>query len=221
MPGNTQILHTCVHIYKFLIQQSYPQPGDSWDFPIQFAQCYLVLAPRGSTSPNTTLVRYVSDPVQAIRNSERHDGITINLLECDSVYLVHIKSTWRHTTKNNYIQNISISYSLSFEVSTRVNQCNLHNYFYLVHSVPHSTACHMTDATGSHHFCTQFVLRNAGSVMQTCQLENTPLHGRYAAFMKVCCLENLRTTFQLHVWKVYGYMSQNKNSLSDRKKKWL
>jgi len=41
-----------------------------------------------------------------------HDGITINLLECDSVYFVHIKPTRRLTTKDIDIKNILISHSL-------------------------------------------------------------------------------------------------------------
>jgi len=75
---------------------------------------------------------------------------------------------------------------------------------------------------------TLYVLRTAGWVMQTRRRENTLLQTRFSSCVRKAMAgmlplwryvvwKNLRTTFQLHVWNVYGNTSQNKNALSDRK----
>ena len=125
MQRNFQILHTFVFAFTSFIYNNLTHNlaqascllAEIFQYNLLSACDQQQVLPSSSTTrfniaKQNSGSRHVSDTVQATRNFKCHVVITINILERYSVYLVHIKPTRRHTTKDSDIQNIPILHSL-------------------------------------------------------------------------------------------------------------
>lgn len=96
------------------------------------SRCYLVVAPRGSTSPNRAPVRWRVWPRinrTKFKVSRRNYDLSSGMWLC--VFGTYQTYTASHHERHWYSKHPNVAFIVA-EIAATVNQCSLHNGFYLV-----------------------------------------------------------------------------------------